>query len=109
MHNKHEKYPAGRRRLEPIAVVVSATLMGMAALEVVQSSIKALIEGFNGSLPSIDMSLLTISILCVAIVLKLLLWYLCGRYAKFSPSMDALAQDHRNDVFSNAVAVISSV
>jgi divalent metal cation (Fe/Co/Zn/Cd) transporter len=30
MHTPHEKYPAGRRRLEPIAVIISATLMGMA-------------------------------------------------------------------------------
>ncbi|RHY01409.1 hypothetical protein DYB38_007113 [Aphanomyces astaci] len=30
MHTPNAKYPAGRRRLEPIAVVVSATLMGMA-------------------------------------------------------------------------------
>lgn len=29
MHTKDVKYPAGRRRLEPIAVIISATLMGM--------------------------------------------------------------------------------
>jgi divalent metal cation (Fe/Co/Zn/Cd) transporter len=30
MHTPNVNYPAGRRRLEPIAVVISATLMGMA-------------------------------------------------------------------------------
>ena len=30
MHTPSVEYPAGRRRLEPIAVIVSATLMGMA-------------------------------------------------------------------------------
>lgn len=30
MHTKDVKYPAGRRRLEPVAVIISATLMGMA-------------------------------------------------------------------------------
>lgn len=30
MHTPSVKYPAGRRRLEPIAVIISATLMGMA-------------------------------------------------------------------------------
>lgn len=29
MHTRDVKYPAGRRRLEPIAVIISATLMGM--------------------------------------------------------------------------------
>ena len=30
MHTPSVNYPAGRRRLEPIAVIISATLMGMA-------------------------------------------------------------------------------
>lgn len=34
MHTPSVRYPAGRRRLEPIAVVISATLMGMAGREV---------------------------------------------------------------------------
>jgi len=32
MHTPNKNYPAGRRRLEPIAVVISATLMGMACM-----------------------------------------------------------------------------
>lgn len=32
MHTPSVKYPAGRRRLEPIAVIISATLMGMAGM-----------------------------------------------------------------------------
>lgn len=34
MHTPSERYPAGRRRLEPIAVVISATLMGMAGEQI---------------------------------------------------------------------------
>ncbi|KAG9401438.1 hypothetical protein AC1031_009299 [Aphanomyces cochlioides] len=109
MHTPNENYPAGRRRLEPIAVVVSATLMGMAALEVVQKSVSTLIEGFGGVLPELDMSILTVSVLCVAIVVKLMLWFICSQIAHVSPSAAALAQDHRNDVFSNGVAVITSL
>ncbi|OQS02878.1 Cation Diffusion Facilitator (CDF) Family [Thraustotheca clavata] len=109
MHTPNENYPAGRRRLEPIAVVVSATLMGMASLEVVQKSIGTLIEGFNGIIPELFMSILTISVLIFAIVVKLLLWFICSQIAHVSPSAAALAQDHRNDVFSNSIAVITSV
>ncbi|KDO21523.1 hypothetical protein SPRG_12487 [Saprolegnia parasitica CBS 223.65] len=109
MHTPSPDYPAGRRRLEPIAVVVSATLMGMASLEVVQKSIATLIEGFNGHLPELDMSILTIAVLAIAIVVKLILWFLCAQIAHVSPSAAALAQDHRNDVFSNAVAVTTSM
>ncbi|RHY69651.1 hypothetical protein DYB37_010393 [Aphanomyces astaci] len=109
MHTPNAKYPAGRRRLEPIAVVVSATLMGMAALEVVQKSVTTLIEGFGGQLPELDMSIPTVAVLGIAIIVKLMLWFLCGQIAYVSPSAAALAQDHRNDVFSNAVAVTTSL
>uniref|UniRef100_K3WAI3 Cation efflux protein transmembrane domain-containing protein n=1 Tax=Globisporangium ultimum (strain ATCC 200006 / CBS 805.95 / DAOM BR144) TaxID=431595 RepID=K3WAI3_GLOUD len=109
MHTPSVRYPAGRRRLEPIAVIISATLMGMAAVEVIQKSTETLIAGTKGNLPDLNMSALTILILCVAICVKLVLWFICSRIAKNSPSADALAQDHRNDVFSNAVAVLTSV
>ncbi|TYZ64816.1 hypothetical protein PybrP1_004950 [[Pythium] brassicae (nom. inval.)] len=109
MHTPSERYPAGRRRLEPIAVVVSATLMGMAAIEVMQKSVETLVAGWKGALPDLNMTPLTIAILGGAICVKLALWSLCSRIASNSPSAGALAQDHRNDVFSNAVAVITSV
>ncbi|CEG47866.1 cation diffusion facilitator family [Plasmopara halstedii] len=105
MHTPSVKYPAGRRRLEPIAVIISATLMGMAAIEVIQQSVKALVKGFNGHLREIDISSFTLIVLLVAIVVKLFLWYICAKIASHSPSADALAQDHRNDVYSNLVAV----
>lgn len=118
MHTPSVEYPAGRRRLEPIAVIVSATLMGMAALEVVQNSAKALIHGFHQlhRLDSdkvydyqLDMTPAIIAILCTAVFIKLGLWWYCRRVARLSPSADALAQDHRNDVLSNTVAVLTSL
>ncbi|CAH0489551.1 unnamed protein product [Peronospora farinosa] len=105
MHTPDVKYPAGRRRLEPIAVIVSATLMGMAAIEVIQQSVEALVKGFNGKQRELEISTFTMVVLLAAIVIKLVLWYLCAKIALHSPSADALAQDHRNDVFSNTVAV----
>lgn len=105
MHTPSVKYPAGRRRLEPIAVIISATLMGMAAIEVIQQSVEALVKGFNGHHWQLDISNFTMGVLLSAIVIKLVLWYVCAKIGSHSPSADALAQDHRNDVFSNTVAV----
>uniref|UniRef100_A0AAV1VC81 Cation efflux protein cytoplasmic domain-containing protein n=1 Tax=Peronospora matthiolae TaxID=2874970 RepID=A0AAV1VC81_9STRA len=108
MHTPSVEYPAGRRRLEPIAVIVSATLMGMAALEVIQQSVKALVEGLNGKQREVDISTFTMVVLLVAILVKLVLWYVCAKIASHSPSADALAQDHRNDVFSNTIAIAAA-
>jgi divalent metal cation (Fe/Co/Zn/Cd) transporter len=81
----------------------------MAAIEVVQKSIETLVAGYNGSLPDLDMTPLTIGVLVFAIAIKLVLWSICARIAANSSSADALAQDHRNDVFSNSVAVTTSL
>ncbi|KAI9919129.1 hypothetical protein PsorP6_011748 [Peronosclerospora sorghi] len=108
MHTPSVKYPAGRRRLEPIAVIVSATLMGMAAIEVIQKSVGALVEGFHGNQRELDISAFTIAVLMVVILVKLILWHVCAKIAVQSSSADALAQDHRNDAFSNTVAVAAA-
>ncbi|OQR99787.1 Cation Diffusion Facilitator (CDF) Family [Achlya hypogyna] len=91
MHTPHESYPAGRRRLEPIAVIVSATLMGMASLEVVQESVQTLVLGLHGTLPDLDMGVFTISMLGVAIGVKLIPWFMCAKIAHSSPSAAAVA------------------
>ncbi|POM74766.1 Cation Diffusion Facilitator (CDF) Family [Phytophthora palmivora] len=92
MHTPSVKYPAGRRRLEPIAVIISATLMGMAAIEVIQQSVEALVKGCNGRQRELDISTFTMAVLLVAIIIKLVLWYVCAKIASNSPSADALAQ-----------------
>jgi hypothetical protein len=92
MHTPSVKYPAGRRRLEPVVVIISATLMGMAAIEVIQQSVEALVKGFNGHQRELDISMFTMVVLLAAIVTKLVLWYVCAKIASHSPSADALAQ-----------------
>lgn len=62
------------------------------AIEVMQKSVEALVAGFNGHLPDLNMTTITIVVLCVAICVKLALWYICSRIATNSPSADALAQ-----------------
>lgn len=57
-----------------------------------QKSVETLVAGWKGALPDLDMTPLTIAILGVAIVVKLMLWFVCSRIALNSPSADALAQ-----------------
>lgn len=92
MHTPSEEYPAGRRRLEPVAVIISATLMGMAALEVIKKSMETIFGGAKGRLPDLNMSDITITILLGAIVIKVILWYMCRAVGILSPSANALAQ-----------------
>ena len=67
-------YPAGRTRLEPVGVVVFATMMGMATLQLLSESVKELL----GSPKDLTMGPLTVVILGSTILLKFGLYLLCA-------------------------------
>ncbi|CAF3893327.1 unnamed protein product [Rotaria sordida] len=108
------KYPGGRTRLEPIAIVILSVIMCSASVQVIFESAGTLdqdIEYFthqnNGSstktLPEINMSIVPIVAMVLTIVSKSILFVLCYRIK--NPTMYALAEDSRNDVASNIVAL----
>jgi len=77
---------------------------------VVQSSIVALLHGLKEDEPyDMHMSMMTIGILVVAILMKMFLWWYCEKIGECSPTALALAQDHRNDVMSNSMALATSL
>jgi len=116
-------YPAGNSRLEPIGVLACAVLMGMASLFVLQRSIRVLIKN-DSSLEDMDLreGMDALISFAVIIVVKLLLLWQCKfaskkreiygvdgtkRLQSADPTIEALAQDHLNDVLSNGVAMIA--
>ncbi|UJR28458.1 hypothetical protein I4U23_009698 [Adineta vaga] len=113
-HRDLYKYPGGRTRLEPISIVILSVIMCSASVQVIFESGEALeqdIDYFthknNGSstktLPFIDMSILPIVSMVLTITSKAILFVLCYRIK--NPTMYALAEDNRNDVASNIVAL----
>ena len=93
-------YPIGRTRLEPVAITITAAIMGTSALQIVTTSIEEIVQGtadpringFSGT------------IIGLTILLKGILFLLC--YQVDSASVRALAVDHRNDVASNIATLI---
>jgi divalent metal cation (Fe/Co/Zn/Cd) transporter len=55
------------------------------------------------TLSEINMSAFPVTVMCVTAVSKAILFFLCYRVK--NPSMSALAEDHRNDVASNIIAL----
>ncbi|CAF1041613.1 unnamed protein product [Rotaria sp. Silwood1] len=109
------KYPGGRTRLEPISIVILSVIMCSASVQVIFESAETLdqdIEYFthqhNASstktLPHLDMSIVPIIAMVLTIVSKAVLFVLCYRIK--NPTMYALAEDSRNDVASNIVALV---
>ena len=93
------EYPEGKTRLEPISIIVLAVIMAVASIQVIITCVTKIIEGSAN--PGITYAI--IAIISATVVIKMALFLYCRRLK--SPSTIVLAQDHRNDVMSNAVAL----
>ncbi|XP_064642390.1 uncharacterized protein LOC135496803 [Lineus longissimus] len=98
-------YPEGKTRLEPIAIVILSVIMSVASVQLIGQSIQSIVSmaGLPGQEGAPVMDIPTVVIIGFTIVSKLILFLACKAFR--SPMIDALAQDHRNDVFSNAGAL----
>lgn len=94
-----------------MAIIILSVIMCAASVLVIYESIDTIINNAQyftetnttRTLTEIDMSAMPISVMVVTIVTKSILFLLCCRVK--TPTMSALSSDHRNDVFSNIVAL----
>jgi cation diffusion facilitator family transporter len=95
------KYPVGRRRLEPIGVLVFSVIM-------ITSFFQVALEGFNrlshGEHVAVSLGPAAILIMAGTVVIKGACWIWC-RLIKNS-SVQALAQDAQTDVVFNTFSII---
>jgi cation diffusion facilitator family transporter len=97
-------YPVGKKRLEPLGIIVFSTLMFTTALQILIEAFKRL----SNHSTKINIEVYTLAGLIITITLKLLLYLYC-RTVSGSSSVEALAQDHRNDVISNSVTIATAL
>mmetsp|Transcript_42315 Transcript_42315/g.91989 ORF Transcript_42315/g.91989 Transcript_42315/m.91989 type:complete len:315 (+) Transcript_42315:408-1352(+) len=96
------QYPQGKTRMEPLGLIVLASLMAMVSINVIVEAIRRLAA--MGT-PTV-LTLLDIVLLCAVVATKAFLYIYCRTIR--SPSVAALAQDHRNDVLTNIFGGISA-
>lgn len=96
-------YPQGRTRLESVAVIILAVVMGMCSVLLIREAIEKMIGLFDMSSALPDFNYVTFAITGSTVITKLVLWLVTRRVN--SSIVQALSQDHRNDVFSNTVAI----
>eukprot|EP00732_Lithocolla_globosa_P004772 Lithocolla_globosa_v1_NODE_4558_length_1410_cov_11.761624.p1 type:complete len:446 gc:universal NODE_4558_length_1410_cov_11.761624:1353-16(-) len=99
------KYPQGRERVEPVGVLVFASIMGTASLMVIVESLRTLMEN-EGHAP--ELTILVIALVATDVFLKCCLFLYCRMYADRILIAEALTQDHRNDVMVNTVVLLSA-
>jgi len=97
----HYKYPAGRRRLEPIGVLVFSVVM-------MTSFVQVAIEGINHLTADdhtiVQLTIPAIAIMSATVLIKFFCWLYC-RLIKNS-SVQALAQDAMTDIVFNIFSII---
>jgi divalent metal cation (Fe/Co/Zn/Cd) transporter len=98
--NQYE-YPIGRRRLEPLGVLVFSVIM-------VTSFVQVALEGFSrlnsGDRRIVQLTVPAVVMMASTVVIKLLCWVWC-RSVKNS-SVQALAQDAKTDIVFNTFSII---
>jgi cation diffusion facilitator family transporter len=116
-------YPMGKSRLEPLGFIIFAAVMATAALQIVRQGIQDIIQGFINGEPFIRTNgvpvggqflgfgnktlekiffYAAIVVLGFTAMVKGTLWQICKR-CKHSPSVQAYAFDHRNDLLTNSL------
>jgi ferrous-iron efflux pump FieF len=96
-----ENHPFGHTRAQPIGALVVAVLAGVLAFEVGRSSIEAILTGREP-----EFALWLISIFAAKVLFKAIIFVFARRRAKYSPALQALAVDARNDVLVSGVAIV---
>ncbi|CAH8552733.1 unnamed protein product [Schistosoma haematobium] len=104
---KPYKYPEGRTRLEPLAVIVLSVFMGSISIQLVAESVQAIVRMSQNNQEAPNVNDLALGIMASVIVTKLILWIICFKFGG-GMAIDALKTDQRNDILTNAASILFS-
>ncbi|KAG0088432.1 hypothetical protein BGZ93_001395 [Podila epicladia] len=100
------RYPVGKARMEPLGIIVFASVMVTSFMQVMLQAFERLLAGSEE--PPVDLGIIILILLAANILIKTALWLWC-RTMKDSSSVLALAQDHVNDVVFNVFSTLFPV
>jgi len=102
--NKY-RYPIGNNRMQPLGIIVFSSIMGTFGFQIMVEAMRQIFgESHTHHLEDLY---LIIGIMVGVIGVKFVLWFFC-RMSKDS-SVQAFAQDHINDVFTNIVGLAGAL
>ncbi|KAI0569315.1 cation efflux family protein [Pyrenophora tritici-repentis] len=97
-----KKFPIGRRRLEPIGILVFSIVMVISFLQILQESIKKLLPSGEHDVAMLPPA--AIFAMVATIVVKGTIWIGCARVK--TTQVQALAQDCKTDVYFNTLSLL---
>ncbi|KAJ4302907.1 hypothetical protein N0V90_001798 [Kalmusia sp. IMI 367209] len=96
-----KKFPVGRRRLEPIGILVFSIIMIVSFLQILQESVEKLLPSGDHSTATLPPA--AIGSMVATIVIKGTIWFGCARIK--TTQVQALAQDCKTDVYFNTLSL----
>ncbi|KAL8946093.1 MAG: hypothetical protein Q9222_007466 [Ikaeria aurantiellina] len=97
-----KKFPVGRRRLEPLGILVFSIIMVISFLQILQESVKKLLPG--GPKEAAGLPPTAIGALVATVVVKGIIGIGCARIK--TTQVQALAQDCKTDVYFNTLSLL---
>lgn len=103
-----DEHPYGHSQFESIGALVVGAFVITTAITIFWDSLNSLYDFFQGQSKFTGSSPITLYIALFTVALKIFLWQYTTRVGKQTqnPSVIALGQDHRNDIFSATAVVL---
>ncbi|KAL6160256.1 hypothetical protein ACJQWK_09423 [Exserohilum turcicum] len=102
LQSLRKKFPIGRKRLEPIGILVFSIIMVISFLQILQESINKLLPSGDHSVATLPPA--AIFAMVSTIVVKGTIWIGCARVK--TTQVQALAQDCKTDVYFNTLSLL---
>jgi len=101
-----DEHPYGHRQLESIASLVVGAFVVVTAITVFWDSVDKMWDLMDGELTTLGSHSFALWVALATVAIKVVLFFYVRRLGKetHNPIVDALAYDHRNDIFSAAAA-----
>ncbi|KAK1576379.1 hypothetical protein Q3G72_013383 [Acer saccharum] len=107
MKNSNQySYPIGKKRMQPVGIIVFASVMSSLGLQILLESIRALVSNSPNEMDS-EKEKWMIGIMTSVTAVKFFLMIYCRRYK--NEIVRAYAQDHFFDVITNSVGLVTAV
>ncbi|KAL3643123.1 Metal tolerance protein 9 [Castilleja foliolosa] len=100
-------YPIGKKRMQPVGIIVFASVMATLGLQIMLESVRQLIAKSGPTDMTHEKEMWMIGIMVSVTVIKFLLMLYCRRFK--NEIVRAYAQDHFFDVITNSVGLVTAV